>query len=146
MHRFNLSIGDWSGDGHGQQDVYLIESNKPVQEVREAYFRAKKKLQGCLCPENFMKKHGDSSLPVETYEAAKALGYDLLKGFEEITDETFEYPDIGTGGMADYTLWFIKQGDPELELTRVEVDTFAFYGYDEQKRHIGFIGYALLGN
>jgi len=32
-----LVLGDWSHDGHGQTDKVLLESNFPVEVVREAY-------------------------------------------------------------------------------------------------------------
>jgi len=39
-YKFKIPIGDWSDDGHGKYVDYFIESNKPVEEVRELYFQA----------------------------------------------------------------------------------------------------------
>lgn len=39
-YKFKIPIGDWSGDGHSKHEDYLIESNKPVEQVRELYFQA----------------------------------------------------------------------------------------------------------
>lgn len=157
MTVITFQIGDWSGDGHGRCDDYQVTSNKPVKEVREAYFKALKKFPKCMSPENFMEEYEDYSLPKETYKAALEHGYDLLEGFKENDDfkerfdsgELLEYPDVGTQELLQYTLWFVMQGDPELQLKfdpERAPDTFAFYGSDEKGRHIGFIGYGLLGN
>jgi len=43
MERFKLILGDWSDDGHGKTETFIVESNKPVDEAREAYFEAVKK-------------------------------------------------------------------------------------------------------
>lgn len=39
-YTFKLPIGDFSKDGHGMCDWYRIESNYPVEDVREFYFKA----------------------------------------------------------------------------------------------------------
>lgn len=149
--KFRIRIGDWSGDGHGMQEPHIVESNKDsIEEIREAYFAAREKLPNCLCPENFMCDFEDGSLPRETYEEARARGYDLLKDRDPSAwvdeAEMLEYPDFGAEEMAEYVLWFIKQGDPsiELKLASDSVQDLSFYGSDEKGRHIGFIGYGLL--
>jgi hypothetical protein len=148
---FEVKIGDWSGDGHGNNDVYRVHSNKPVKEVRDAYFAAKDKLPKHLCPEAFMFEYGDHSLPKNVYEDAKARGYDFFADWEnpeeEPLEERLQYPQVDTEKMCDYVIWFLKQGDPGLELElEPSIDTLAFYGHDEKGRHIGFIGYGITGN
>ena len=39
MHQFRLTIGDWSGDGHGRSEDFLVISNVPVERVREAHYK-----------------------------------------------------------------------------------------------------------
>jgi hypothetical protein len=34
---FLLTVGDWSGDGHGKTEDIIIESNRPHLEVIEAH-------------------------------------------------------------------------------------------------------------
>lgn len=153
MFTFNIKIGDWSGDGHGKQQTFTASSNKNIIEVREAFFAACKKHPG-IAPTEFMCNYEDYSLPKEIYEEALEAGFDFLAGVRQDKDfqerlksgEYFEYPDFGPDRMFEYTLWFTKLGDPELVLEKVEVPSLAFYGFDQQKRHIGFIGYGLMGN
>lgn len=35
--KVKLTLGDWSGDGHGQYDEFVYEVNKTVEEIRQAY-------------------------------------------------------------------------------------------------------------
>ena len=42
MYQFHLSIGDWSGDGHGRSEDFTVASNAPVETVREALIRSQK--------------------------------------------------------------------------------------------------------
>jgi len=48
MYKFSLPIGDWSDDGHGECDWFVIESNVPLEELREIYFETKKRTNASL--------------------------------------------------------------------------------------------------
>lgn len=39
-HFIEFTIGDWSDDGHGESESWIVKSNVPVQELREAHFAA----------------------------------------------------------------------------------------------------------
>ena len=56
-HLFTIPIGDWSGDGHGQDRSFYASASKPIEAVREAYFAAKEKLPPEACPENFCNEY-----------------------------------------------------------------------------------------
>lgn len=133
-HRFTIPIGDWSGDGHSRCDWYEFTSNKPLDDVREAYFEAVKK--GLApSPEDFCCEYEDYEVPEEVIEEAKKLGY------------TIDPDDFGPEDMADYIAWFITLADGDLKLKRQKnLSMLPFYGYDSKKRHIGFFGYGLLGS
>lgn len=126
-------IGDWSGDGHGQNEEFWVESSKPLKDVREAYFAARDKLPKELCPEEICND-SDKGIPEDTLKKIRELGFPDLDG---------EGP-CDTESMLEYVFWFIRQADPEISFSvREKPDTFAFYGYDEKQRHISFIGYGL---
>lgn len=130
-YMFLIPIGDWSDDGHGKCDWFQFESNKPLQDVREAYFKAMKKHKEAS-PEDFCNEYEEMEPHEEAVEAAKALGY------------TIDVEDFGPENMADYVAWFITLGDPDIKLTRQEdLDMLPFYGYDEKNRHVGGFGYGL---
>ncbi len=140
-YEFKIAIGDWSGDGHGKSDHYTYKTNKPIEEVREAYFSAIKKL-GKDYPGTICQNYEDSSVTPEVIAELKERGFTFTRHDDEEDDGTiYPYQD----GMLELTEWFLKQGDPELKLEGCNEDqpTLYFYGYDEKDRHIGYIGYGL---
>lgn len=168
---FKLNIGDWSRDGHSQNKVYVVTSNKSFEDTVKAYRKAKEKLPDCICPENFMNEYEDHGFSEEVYNAALKAGFDMLEGYRYdpkyakynngppvegwrdrdtyerfVSGELFKYPDWGSEGMAEYVLWFMMQGDEDLkvEIGKKENKIPEFPGYVEGP-HIGQIGYGLFG-
>lgn len=43
MEKVKLTIGDWSGSGHSQNEVFVYEVNKTVSEIRQGYKASCKK-------------------------------------------------------------------------------------------------------
>lgn len=142
-HAFRIPIGDWSGDGHSQVEWFEATASKPIDEIRDAYFAAKKKLPK-LCPEAFCSNYEDSVVPDAVIKALQAAGCPLP---EHITSDKEGFSEgLGAEGMAAVVVWFLNQGDPDLD-ARLDLTEAApmlqFYGYDQRKRHIGHIGYGL---
>lgn len=149
MHTIKFEIGDWSGDGHGQHESFMVESNVPVEEVREAYFKAREKSEfKSITPEDICSDYEENTVKAPELRKLLAVGYNY--------DEQWDYWDPkkpheerlpGINGMLHYLLWFIKQGNPEITFKQSKIDnTFHFYGHDKKGRHIQFIGYGTLGN
>lgn len=130
---FRIPIGDWSGDGHGQCEWFEASASKMLNEVREAYFAGLKKIPKHLSPEVLCAKYEDNRL-------TESVRQELLALTEIEFDE--DYNDAGT--FADYVVWVINHGDPEV-IARLEPvsGSLMFSGYDRQNRHIGPIGYGL---
>jgi hypothetical protein len=133
---FHIPIGDWSGDGHSKCEFFHATAAKPIVDVREAYFKAKKKLPK-LCPERFCSEYEDDTLPDGVAAALRDAGCPLPD-------------DLGTFDLADMAavvVWFLNQGDPELDARpdNNPPEMLSFVGKDEKRRHIGFIGYGLWG-
>jgi hypothetical protein len=136
-HKFEIVVGDWSGDGHGQNATFVFTANKPIEAVREAYFAAKERLPH-LCPETYADEYEDRSVPDETWEALKVAGCPLPDDRDDWDSES----------MARVVAWFCMQGDADLKIEytpKSALPMLAFYGYDDKKRHIGFIGYGFFG-
>lgn len=140
-YKFKIAVGDWSGDGHGKCEYFLITSNKPMEKVREAFFAAVKKTKldlGEVCD-----KYEQSELTPKQVEKLTALNYDM-----SLIEETYKGVRIyylDTEKMRDLVIWFLEQGDPSLSLgTKVdEVPLLQFYGGDRKGRHISGFGYGL---
>lgn len=145
MYKFKISIGDWSGDGHGKADWFIINSNKPLQEVRELYFQACGKIGFTLDGHHKLtpcSEYEDYTFPRETLDLLLDFGIKLDQDFIDYIFDN-ECTD-GTEGFLEIVLAFIRTQDSELILEIVEdVEMFQFYGYDNKKRHIGYFGYGL---
>jgi len=143
---FRIPIGDWSNDGHGRYIDYYIKSNKPVEHVREMYLQA--------CQTSGISLDGSGKYPApcaeyENYLFSEQQIKDLIEYGINITDKQREFwttDCIETYEFCDLVLEFIKVQDPELTLERgmnEKPPMLQFYGWDEQKRHIGYFGYGL---
>jgi hypothetical protein len=136
---FTLPIGDWSADGHGECTYVHVESNKPVEEVREAHFKIKEATGVDIhsIASEYEENRIDEDHPVISYLKRKRKLNQLL---EEDDGEYIIY----TSEMADLWIMLLQDADPTLELERVEkerIPMLAFYGFDDKGRHINFVGY-----
>lgn len=146
MYTFKIPIGDWSNDGHGIADWYIVQSNKSVEEVRELYFQACKMFGFGLDTEYKDAPcidYEDSVIPIETLYLLEDFGVkaasNLLENLEVGSTECYVDPD----NFINIVLEFIKTQDRNLELDIVDIPMFQFYGFDSKERHIGYFGYGL---
>lgn len=132
MYKFRMSIGDWSNDGHGKHEDFVVESNAPVEVVREAHFVIKD-VTG-INIEKICRDYEDSSVPEEIVDELKDIGFEF-----ECPGGT--YPEE----MANLWIFLLQKANPVLELKIIKdkIPTLHFYGFDEKKRHISFVGYGL---
>lgn len=115
---FRLVFGDWSEDGHKQGEEFVIESNKTVEECREAY-RASCKLTGFQ-----LHGSGNDNFTGLDYDRRTEADYELCNNYgktrpsQRIIDLMTEhkYPKVGNLStekgidiekLRDILLWFI---------------------------------------
>lgn len=145
-HCFNMPIGDWSGDGHELCDWYLCTAKKPIQEVIGAHYHIAE-MTGVNIEAICSACHEDV-IDQKTVNALSELGFfqALPNNLEyEITDGTvMADPDF----MAHLWVFLLNKTDPGLQIeipeflwTNDDIPTLTFYGFDEQGRHIGGVGY-----
>lgn len=131
-----MPIGDWSDDGHGKCDYYYIKSNKSVEEVRETHFQLLEKTG--IDIEEICSEYEDSSIRLELFKSLVELGINIDK---------FDLPYKGNVGISSENmcyLWtfLLMKTDETLRLEiEDEPEMLPFYGYDDKKRHIGYVGY-----
>jgi len=153
MKQMYLVLGDWSDDGHGKYEKILLEVNKSVEEVQNAY-KASCKLTGI----SFSNGNEDYTERARKYgEAEKyqiAVEYeqaDLTNETEEILIkhncpseilETYkEEPYINS--FVSLWLWFVSLSLPDIkyELGK-DSDIPNINGYWDKNLNAGF-GYGL---
>lgn len=137
MYQFKMTIGDWSDDGHGRYEDFVVRSNVPVEQVREAHFRIKD-VTG-IDIESICSNYGEDEIGQDTVEQLQELGFE----FENATG-------MGPGvtnpeEMARLWVFLLQKADPSLDLALVltEIPMLHFHGFDNKKRHISSIGYGL---
>ena len=153
-YTFKMPIGDWSDDGHGQCDYFQVESDVPVEEVREAHFLIKEKTAidiGNVCSE-----HQEPYLMFEDVRKLLDLGFnkDLISDFDE---ELFEKakaenePDyyeenadgVDSETVAHIWLFLLNKVNPDMNLKIIpdKEEMLVFYGSDKKGRFIESPGY-----
>lgn len=153
-NQFYLPIGDWSNDGHGVCEKVLIESTASLQEIRDAHFKMEE-VTG-INIHKIANDYEDNTISSDTCLELIELGLDINSlldgGYEGLTKENIldeEEYYIDSEGMAKMWVDLLNKTDESLKIVMVaedEVPMIPFYGFDEQKRHMGFVGYGTLGN
>ena len=113
MYHFYMPIGDWSGDGHGAVENFLVSSNKPVAEIREAH-----------------------------YKISEATGIDIEK-ICNLYEEDCIQPAAQDMASLWVFLLMKADPSLKLEIIPQEYATLPFCGCDDKGRHIGGVGYGL---
>jgi len=145
MYKFKLFIGDWNNNGHGHCDTLIIRSNKAVEEVRKAYFKAVENtninLANYLCAE-----YEDCYICKDQVEELTNCGINLKLNsaqLDRLEKDLLAYVDYEQ--FVDIVLQFIGLGDwgLELEITQDDIPALQFCGVDDAQNHIGNFGYGL---
>ena len=104
---FQLPIGDWSNDGHGICDWFVVRSNKEVKFVFEAYFKSAD-ANPDIDPANICSEYEDRDIDEETLQLIESAGFKF--------DGT-----VSTESFAKFVLWFIMLSDKDLKLEIVPI-------------------------
>jgi hypothetical protein len=133
--QINFVVGDWSDDGHGKCHSVIVESDKPVEAVREAHFAAQN-----LLGFDLGDFHRDYDEPVAEHHAARLMELGLID--RELLDESEGF--LAPEDVAEIWVAVLNLVDPGLELATITnpcIPTLHFYGADEQGRHLRVPGY-----
>jgi hypothetical protein len=156
-HRIRFPVGDWSGDGHGICDWFIVNSNKPVEELREAHFSFHQKTGFDIG--DFCRNYSDTILGVPETKFLKDNNLVNDKAMElEYLDESLDplekadnFKDAKALCVYDsetlLQIWIncLMFADPELKLEIVQenLHSINYYGFDEKQRHLKTPGYGL---
>lgn len=138
MYQIQLTIGDWSGDGHEKYEVFRVNSNFPVERIREAHFHMEETTG--INIEEICSDYGEKEIDRETLNKLKSMGFH----FENASGMGEAY--ISVPEMAKLWVFLLQKVDPELQMEIVsddDIPQLQFYGFDEQGRHISSVGYGL---
>lgn len=159
MNKMYLVLGDWSSDGHGKSEKVLVNVNKTVKEVQDAY-KASCKLTGISFNHNedftgikrdytnqaayhVLTEYQDSELSDEVIEVFKKYKIDYKSESDDEDDDNEIYDDPK---LWFATLWFnfVKISLPDLKFDfPTELDDIpVINGYWNKNLNVQF-GYGL---
>ena len=111
MNKFKLPIGDWSDDGHGKCEYFIVESNVKFEMIVNTYIDMDSKYKiSEICAE-----YEQSGLTKDQVEMIKESG---LK-FEDYVGEEFDLEEnnyIETDDIAQLVIDFIMLCDVRIKL------------------------------
>jgi|688.fasta_scaffold805357_1 hypothetical protein len=161
MNKMYLVLGDWSDDGHGKYDKVLVESNKSVEEIQDAY-KASCKLTGVSFnhnedfterKRNYKEKQKYQiateyeqgfNVSDEAKQALRDAGFDVEKHFAYGMDE--DNDQIEDNDVIFLYLWteFVKLSLPDLIINKIPEDDNipVINGYWDKNLNVQF-GYGL---
>jgi hypothetical protein len=139
---FEIPIGDWSNDGHGMCDHFVIESNVSMNKIFDAYFKAQEELPKEICPEGMCESYRDGNIPADIVK--KLREYNFTHKFDSVSNsDGSESPS--SEDMLEIVLWFIKQGNNKIKLKVVKLDKFINWKVPKKHKgkNLGNFGYGL---
>ena len=145
MNKMYLVIGDWSDDGHGKFEKVLVEVNKTVEEVQNAY-----KDSVNLTKISFNENNSYHGFKDVKYEVC--IGYEdnrlipaVIERFKELKCPTNILENFIEESYVDtfYSLWFwfVSLSLPDLKYNVVN-EIPNINGYWNKNLNVGF-GYGL---
>jgi hypothetical protein len=120
----NLTIGDWSADGHGQTESLIYNTNLSSTEVKDAYKIGTSTVGFNFC-ETVALGYDDCKMPLDKLARLRELGFDFDDGYYFDEDDPYIDPEL----FASIYLFIVKLGNSEAVFERFNVDTINIGGY-----------------
>lgn len=117
-HQIKLVFGDWSNDGHGRTEDFVIVSNLSVNAMNKAYRNGSGILGFDLC-DTVGKHYGDNDLSLAKKNMLVSHGYSIPSATENIWTDEF---------ISIY-LFVVKLGNPEFKYEHANLGEIHLGGY-----------------
>jgi|VirMetMinimDraft_7_1064189.scaffolds.fasta_scaffold25755_4 hypothetical protein len=148
-YKFRLPIGDWSEDGHGKCDYFIIESNHVIDDVMDSYIEMNeiykvnevcKEYEESIIDGSFFdlieeKLNLDRGNYLENYDPTL-----FTSAFFDFDDEEF---GTTTKYLAQLVLDMLMSFNPKLKLKIVNDDIPDFNSWYNSEKHVRLPGYGL---
>lgn len=155
--KVKLPIGDWSDDGHGECDYYLLNTTHSAEQMRRAYYESEKKTgltfryrynDNPARYKSICTEYEESYINEDQIEGLIKAGFDFeildLYGEEIPTLDNMTYDMIYIGDseqIAKMILWFIGLSLRDFEYEFVKDDgyeTLTQYGAGNFSHQFGY--------
>lgn len=151
-NKIYIVLGDWSDDGHGKYEKYLIAMNKTKLEMQEAYKESSKKLGISFdCNDEYLEVEReyderekyqiacaweDSTLSEECIKILTDAGAPIAKVVKEYNG------CLGKDEFVDLLMWFIGYSLEGFKWAKIAEPIETFNGYWDKNLNIS-LGYGL---
>ncbi len=125
MNTINLTLGDWSADGHGKTDTITISSSLTAKQLEAAYKRGCKKI-GFDLTEEVAEQYENSILEEEVAEKLRAAGFkveDIVGTYEG------ELDNLCVESFVVIWLFIVKLAKPDFEYKIINNADIKIGGY-----------------
>jgi len=128
--KIKFMLGDYSQDGNGQFDYYIIEINCNNEELEQYYSKSVEKFK--IDPrEDCFNDYCDNTMSFEIANVFMSAGYNFETDDEDYCHKS-EYGYVfSTIAYVHFILWFIMQSNPDLKYNFVDdyIPLFDIGGY-----------------
>lgn len=124
VENIKFVLGDWSNDGHGKVETYIVKVNCSFDELRQSYRKSVAKFK--IDPKNEILCDGcDNIMDTEVVKIFKDAGYSFKDEYKNEYGYTFD-----TDEYINFILWFITQSNSDLKYAFVDdIPVFDIGGY-----------------
>lgn len=145
VYIINLTLGDWSHDGHNITVTEVIKSNLSIDEIASAYKKGSKKLKVNLTKDICA---GYEENTISFVDFKKFIDAGFLKKIDENTDFSFSEEEINSIKKEQDIEYVGTELFTELYLFTVYVgnELFQYSMAENETNNINIGGYGLLGN
>lgn len=123
-NQIQLILGDWSHDGHGKTETFIITSNLTRREILEAYDEGCDSLN-CDLSSEISSEYEDHLLPASQVKKFLEKGFH----FDELDFEKSGSIYLDTELYTELFLFTVKLGNPDFSHDYIELESINIGGY-----------------
>ena len=149
-HKIKFVLGDWSDDGHGKAETYLVACTHEVEYLRELHYKLE---ELGIDPGSWASDYESNLIPEDQIDALVKAGIDVAFSEYCLYRDEGDSPSQTEGsyycenidGLLNMWLDCLNLIDKDVHFQVVtdNVPTMHFYGRDKQGRHLRVPGYGM---
>lgn len=136
---YKVNIGDWSDDGHGKFETYVVDVDCSSETLKDNFDRAVKELG--FSPFDIARGYEDNSMTIDQFDRLEDAGYSFDSRMEP--DKYYYFID-GPEEMLEIIMFFVSYGSDEVIWRIISEDIpILAGGYGAVVGRSNHIGYGL---
>ena len=136
-HQYQITVGDWSGDGHSQSDTIVFNTNKSAEEIKKSYLTICKKTKISLT------KVKDTITLFDGYDDNRIMEHDV----ETLQEAGVDLTQVDADGEGGDLIFYDPEAAFHLLMAMCKVNLpdleYEIAKADRLELDDGFIGYGI---